>query len=209
MRENKQVQKTFLQVKNGKIIQLVNENTETSKEFETKNGKKYHAEVFTNIVSTAKYLQVFTDEYEGIEYKKLSITLCDNEQNFECLTMSFNSNVASSLLTRLYNLDFNPLQEINIGVFKDKDGFDVLFVKQNGITIKSAFSESNPLPKWIKTTVNKKEVWDKSEYMDALESLVDLINKRLKFEPEIQETINPFTKVDESVLLIDDNDMPF
>lgn len=204
-RENKAIAKDFLQIKNGKIIQIVAEKTETSKEFETKTGRKYHAEVFTNVISNVKYLQVFTDEYEGIEYKKLSVTMCDNEQKWECLTMSFNSNSAASLLTRLYNPEFNPLAEVNIGVFKDKDGFDVLFIKQNGLTLKSAFSDTNPLPKWNKTTVNKKVVWDKSEYLDALESLVNLINSRLKFEPETIGTISPFTKVDESLLLIDDS----
>ena len=209
-RENKAIAKDFLQIKNGKIIQILTEKTETSKEFETKTGRKYHAEVYTNVISNVKYLQVFTDEYEGIEYKKLSVTMCDNEQKWECLTMSFNSNSAASLLSRLYNPEFNPLQEVNIGVFKDKDGFDVLFIKQNGLTLKSAFSDTNPLPKWNKTTVNKKVVWDKSEYLDALESLVELINLRLKFEPETMESINPITKVDESVLLIDDsNDLPF
>jgi hypothetical protein len=134
----------------------------------------------------------------------------DNSQHWECLTMSFNSNVAASLICRLSNEDFNPLNELNIGVFKDKEGFDVLFIKQNGITIKSAFSEINPLPKWVKTKVNKKDVWDKSEYLDKLESLCEVINKRLKFEPETVSAINPITKTDESLLLIDDgDDMPF
>ncbi len=94
-----------------------------------------------------------------------------------------------------------------MGVFKEKQGFDVLFIKQNGLTIKSAFNKENPLPKWIETKVNKKIVWDKSEYLDALESLVDLINKRLKFEPETMTAINPITRTDESLLLVDD--MPF
>lgn len=211
MKENKQVKKDFLQIRDGKIIQLVAKKTETSKTFETKTGRKFEAEVFTNLVSNVKYLQVFEDEFDGITYKKLSVTMCDQENNWECLTMSFNSNVAASLLSRLYNQEFHPLQEVNLGVFKDKDGFDVLFIKQNGITIKSAFNKENPLPKWIETKVNKKLVWDKSEYLDALESLVDLINKRLKFEPETISSINPITKTDESLLLIDDsqNDMPF
>jgi len=210
MKENKQIAKDFLQIKNGKIIQIVPEKTQTSSEFETKTGKKYHAEVYTNLISCAKYLQVFEDEYDGITFKKLSLTMQDNNQHWECLTMSFNSNVAASLICRLSNEDFNPLNELNIGVFKDKDGFDVLFIKQGGITIKSAFSEVNPLPKWIKTKVNKKDVWDKSEYLDKLEQLVEVINKRLKFEPETISAINPITKTDESLLLIDDaDDMPF
>jgi hypothetical protein len=210
MKENKTVQKDFLQIKNGKIIQLVNEKTETSKEFETKTGRKYHAEVYTNVISCIKYLQVFEDEYDGITYKKLSVTMCDREQKWECLTISFTSNCAASLITRLYNEEFNPLEELNIGVFKDKEGFDVLFTKQRGITLKSPFSEANPLPKWVKTTVNKKTVWDKSEYLDMLELLVEKINSRLKFEPETMATINPITKIDESLLLIDDNDdLPF
>ena len=211
MKENKQVKKDFLQIRDGKIIQLVPEKTETSKTFETKTGRKFEAEVYTNLVSNVKYLQVFEDEFDGITYKKLSVTMCDQDNNFECLTMGFNSNVASSLLSRLYNPEFQPLQEVNLGVFRDKDGFDVLFIKQNGLTIKSAFNKENPLPKWIETKVNKKIVWDKSEYLDALESLVGLINKRLKFEPETVTAINPMTKIDESLLLIDDNqdDMPF
>lgn len=207
MKENKQVKKDFLQIRDGKIIQLVPEKTETSKTFETKTGRKFEAEVYTNLVSNVKYLQVFEDEFDGITYKKLSVTMCDQDNNFECLTMSFNSNVAASLLSRLYNPEFQPLQEVNLGVFKDKDGFDVLFIKQNGVTIKSAFNKENPLPKWIETKVNKKIVWDKSEYLDALESLVDLINKRLKFEPETMTAINPITRTDESLLLVDD--MPF
>jgi hypothetical protein len=205
MKENKQVKKDFLQIRDGKIIQLVPEKSETSKTFETKTGRKFEAEVYTNLVSNVKYLQVFEDEFDGITYKKLSVTMCDQENNFECLTMSFNSNVAASLLSRLYNPEFQPLQEVNLGVFKDKDGFDVLFIKQNGLTIKSAFNKENPLPKWIETKVNKKIVWDKSEYLDALESLVDLINKRLKFEPETMTAINPMTRTDESLLLVDDN----
>lgn len=209
-KQNNTAKKDFLQIKNGKIIQLVQEPTETSKEFETKTGKKYNCEVFTNVISTVRYLQVFTDEYNGVEYKKLSVTMCDNENKLECLTMSFNSNVAASLISRLYNPEFMPIQEVNIGVFKDKDGFDVLFIKQNGVTLKSAFSDKNPLPAWIKTTVNKKVVWDKSEYLDKLESLVQEINNRLKFEPETIEAVNPITKVDESTFLIDDNnDLPF
>jgi hypothetical protein len=207
MKENKQIKKDFLQIRDGKIIQLVPEKTETSKTFETKTGRKFEAEVYTNLVSTIKYLQVFEDEFDGITYKKLSVTMCDKENNFECLTMSFNSNVGSSLICRLSSPEFQPIQESNIGVFKDKDGFDVLFVKQNGITIKSPFSASNPLPKWIETKVNKKIVWDKSEYLDKLESLVDEINKKLKFEPETMEAINPMTRTDESLLLVDD--MPF
>ena len=211
MKENKSVKKDFLQIKDGKIIQLVPEKTETSKTFETKTGRKFEAEVYTNLVSTIKYLQVFEDEFDGITYKKISVTMCDNENNWECLTMSFNSNVGASLICRLSNPEFQPLQESNIGVFKDKDGFDVLFIKRNGLTIKSPFSASNPLPKWIETKVNKKIVWDKSEYLDKLESLVEDINKRLKFEPETMEAINPMTRTDESLLLVDDNqdDMPF
>lgn len=205
MKENKQVAKDFLQIRNGKIIQIVPEKTETSKSFETKTGRKFEAEVFTNLVSNIKYLQVFTDEYDGVEYKKLSVTMCDSLNKWECLTMSFNSNVAASLLSRLYNPEFQPIQEVNLGVFRDKDGFDVLFIKQNGLTLKSAFSAENPLPAWVKTTVNKKIVWDKSAYLDALDSLVDLINKRLKFEPETISAVNPLTQVDESLLLIDDS----
>jgi len=211
MKENKQVKKDFLQIRDGKIIQLIPEKSETSKTFETKTGRKFEAEVYTNLVSTIKYLQVFEDEFDGITYKKLSVTMCDNQNNWECLTMSFNSNVSASLLSRLSNYEFQPLQESNIGVFKDKKGFDVLFVKQNGLTIKSAYNKENALPKWVETKVNKKIIWDKSEYLDVLESLVELINKRLKFEPETMTAINPITRTDESLLLVDDNqdDMPF
>jgi hypothetical protein len=113
--------------------------------------------------------------------------------------------VGSSLICRLSSPEFEPIEESNIGVFKDKDGYDVLFVKQNGITIKSPFNASNPLPKWIETKVNKKIVWDKSEYLDKLESLVQDINNRLKFKPETMTAINPITKTDESLLWLDDN----
>jgi hypothetical protein len=204
MKENKSVKKDFLQIRDGKIIQLISEKTKTSKTFETKTGRKFEAEIFTNLVGTIKYLQVFEDEFDGITYKKLSVTMCDNENNWECLTMSFNSNVGSSLICRLSSPEFEPIEESNIGVFKDKDGYDVLFVKQNGITIKSPFNASNPLPKWIETKVNKKIVWDKSEYLDKLESLVEDINNRLKFKPETMTAINPITKTDESLLWLDD-----
>jgi len=205
MKENKSVKKDFLQIRDGKIIQLISEKTKTSKTFETKTGRKFEAEIFTNLVGTIKYLQVFEDEFDGITYKKLSVTMCDNENNWECLTMSFNSNVGSSLICRLSSPEFEPIEESNIGVFKDKDGYDVLFIKQNGITIKSPFNASNPLPKWIETKVNKKIVWDKSEYLDKLESLVQDINNRLKFKPETMTAINPITKTDESLLWLDDN----
>jgi hypothetical protein len=74
MKENKSVKKDFLQIRDGKIIQLISEKTKTSKTFETKTGRKFEAEIFTNLVGTIKYLQVFEDEFDGITYKKLSVT---------------------------------------------------------------------------------------------------------------------------------------
>jgi hypothetical protein len=205
--KNTQVTSKFYQFRDGKIIRRVANETENSKIFKPENGKYFFAEVFTSLVSTLKGLSVTTEEYNDKDFDVLNVKLFDGT-DYEQIKCRFESNEASSLITRLSSMSETDInKEIEIGCMKDKNGYNLAYIRQNGATVKSPYSKENPLPSWVKNEIGKGKnaviVWDKSDYMAELTKLVEGINAKVKFSKTVPIT-NPLNGVDDL-----ENDCPF
>jgi hypothetical protein len=198
--KNKTVTSKFYQFRDGKIIRRVPTENENTKVFKPENGKEFFAEVYTNLVSTLKGLTITTEEYKQIEYTVLNVKLFDGKDH-EQIQCRFESNEAASIITRLSSMaeaDIN--NEIEIGCMKDKNGYNLVFIRQNGQTVKSPYSKENPLPAWGKHEIGKGKntqiVWDKTDYLKVLENLVEQINEKVKFSKTVPIE-NPLNSVDD------------
>jgi hypothetical protein len=205
--KNNTVTSKFYQFRDGKIIRRVQTENENTKVFKPENGKEFLAEVYTNLVSSLKGLTITTEEYKEIEYQVLNVKLFDGTDH-EQIQCRFESNEASSIITRLSSMSETDInKEIEIGCMKDKNGYNLVFIRQNGATVKSPFSKENPLPAWEKNEIGKGKntqiVWDKTDYLQALENLVNEINVKVKFSKTVPIE-NPLNGVDDL-----ENDCPF
>jgi len=169
----------FYRIFNGKIIKTVKEKTEFSKTLKTHAGKEFEAEIFDSLEGKVQKYYVFTENYEGVETEKICIQLIDDNGEIMCLTERMTSDCASSLIQRLSAVDLSEAFEI-VAMLKDKE-YSYAFLKQHGITVKSPFTEKNPLPRWNKVKVNGKDVWDKTDCINALKEQVKISNVLLDF----------------------------
>jgi hypothetical protein len=200
--EKKQVTTKFLTVYNGNICQRVPEGTENSVQVTSQTGNVRTLLMFSSVVSNLKGLTVSENEFNGKTTENLNVKLFDGT-TYECLSVPLTSNEAASIVHRLSSELVDLNNEISIGAMLDEKKYSLVYIQQNGVTIKSPFSKENPAPAWKEMTVNKLTVWDKTEFLDHLKSLIEVINSKLNVI-ETTATVNPFTRVDESVLLVDD-----
>jgi hypothetical protein len=196
--KNNIVLSTFYKCKEGKFITIVNKETEGAKEMPpNKNGKIYYYLPFTNLVSTLVGLSIETQEYEGNQWEVLNVKLNDGKDR-EILQVNLESNEAVNIISRLGNLeDYDITKTIEIGIMLNEEKFNFVYIRQNGQSVKSIFSQDYPLPKWKEIKVKgKKSLWDKTEQTEVLKLCVKEINEVLKVETT-QETKNPLTNVDD------------
>lgn len=203
--EKKTVTTKFLTVYNGNICQRVEKGTPNSVEVTSATGNVRSLLMFDCIISTLKGLTVSENEFNGKTTEQLNVKLYDGEIN-ECLTVPLHSNEAQSIIHRLSNESVNLNGEIRIAAMLDEKKYSLVYIQQNGITVKSPYTKENPAPAWKQLKVNKQIVWDKSEFIDHLKQLIEVINSKLK-PVTTEATKNPFTGIDESELKSDD--LPF
>jgi len=202
--EKKTVTTKFLTVYNGNICQRVNAGTANSVEVTSATGNVRHLLMFDSIFSTLKGLSVSENEFNGKTTEQLNVKLFDGHEN-ECLTVSLTSNEAQSIIHRLSSPEIDLNEEIRIAAMLDDKKYSLVYIQQNGITIKSPFSKENPAPAWKQIKVNKQIVWDKTDFIEHLKQLIEAINSKINVQTT-EPTKNVFTQIDESEL---NNDLPF
>ncbi len=92
------------------------------------------------------------------------------------LQLSYSNSYATNLLKILPNADLTqemkvqPSQKIEDGKTKSS-----LFVSQNGVTLKHAYTKDVPngLPQMVETTVRGQKVWDDTERLAFLQAMVN------------------------------------
>jgi hypothetical protein len=196
--KNNVVLSTFYKCKDGKFITFVNKETEGARQLPpNKNGKIYSYLPYTNLVSNLVGLSIETQEYEGNQWEVLNVKLNDGKDR-EILQVNIESNEAVNIISRLSNLEAYDINKtIEVGIMLNEDKFNFVYIRQNGQSIKSIFSQENPLPKWKEIKVKgKKSLWDKTEQTEVLKIWVAKINDVLKVETT-QDTKNPLTNVDD------------
>jgi hypothetical protein len=198
--EKKTMSTNFLTVYNGNICQRVPAGTPNSIEVTSKMGNVRNLLIFDSVISTLKGLTVSENEFSGKTTENLNVKLFDGF-NYECLSVQLNSNEAQSIVHRLSSTLIDLNAEIRIAAMLDEKKYSLVYIQQNGITIKSAFSKENPAPAWKQLTVNGAIVWDKTEFLIHLKSLIKAINDKVKTS-ETEESKNAFTGVDESQIVL-------
>lgn len=144
-----------------------------------KEGKFFRSQdkeaTFGEIEGEIIGLSLADDEFEGRTFRKLIIKMTDGEENF-ILNLNFDSSYCSNLISFLKNADLSKSLSL---VGSHKEGEDgkaqtAIFVKQGGEFMKKFYTKDHPngLPKMKEVIVNKKKVWDKSEFQEFLENVV-------------------------------------
>lgn len=160
----------YITILNGKFCVRVEAGTQGAKERINKVGKTVH-EVFYDSF-TAKLVNIRTRD--GEYGKSWEFDFRDGGEVYT-LQLSFSNSYATNLLKILPNVDLTkemkiqPSQKIVDGKTKSS-----LFVSQNGVTLKHAYTKEKPegLPQMEQVTVKGQTVWDDTKRLEFLEAMV-------------------------------------
>ena len=117
----------------------------------------------------------FADSKYG---SNLILNLVDEDETRYDLQIKVDSQFFGQFVKRIPNLDLDKAVSFILG--KSKEGKAFMFLQQDGVTVKSAYTKDNPngLPQPSKKTVKGKEVWDWEEQENFLyEVALDFASK--------------------------------
>lgn len=129
--------------------------------------------------------EIFKDSFEGKlinirtrdgEYGKSWEFDFQDEGEIYTLQLSYSNSYATNILKMLPNVDLSkpmkvqPSQKIEDGKTKSS-----LFISQDGVTLKHAFTKDRPngMPDMKKVIVSGNEVWDDTDRLVFLQAMVD------------------------------------
>ncbi len=160
----------YITILGGKFCVRVDANTPGAKERTNKVGKQVH-EVFYDSF-TGKLINIRTkDSAYG---KNWEFDFKDNDEIYT-LQLSYSNSYATNILKMLPNVDLTkemkvqPAQKVEDGKTKSS-----LFISQDGVTLKHAYTKDNPrgLPPMVLVKVKGQDVWDDSDRLAFLEAMV-------------------------------------
>jgi hypothetical protein len=172
-----QVNKIFLSVADGKIVQRVSEGTPGAHPRAKKDGKIVHEMRYANISGQLVGISVRSNDYQGTEIKEWQFDINDGDDNYQ-VQMMYDSRYATSLLFALCNPVVDFAQPITITpwmkVIGDKKKMSC-YLKQGDNPIEWLFTrdEPNGLPDLAKVMFKGKETWDSYDRMVFLEQYVN------------------------------------
>lgn len=146
-----------------------------------------------------------------VDQKDIVQIFLEDESADETYLIDFNYKISTRrLFARLLALeDFNNVQ---ISYWRDKEGYDVLTLRQNDEVVKAKYTkEEMPAPKKVK--INKVEMTDNSD-LDAFlkEKLLEL-NDRIQSGPKPEPKVFEKAQVKTKVVVVEDDksedDIPF
>lgn len=174
----------YITILNGKFCVRVAEGTKNAITRVNKNGKTVH-EVFYDSF-TGKLVNIRTRD--GEYGKSWEFDFRDGAEVYT-LQLSFSNSYATNLLKILPNADLSkemkvqPSQKIEDGKTKSS-----LFVSQDGVTLKHAYTKDKPngLPPMEQVTVKGQLVWDDTKRLTFLEAMV-----KSDILPKLPKDTNP------------------
>jgi hypothetical protein len=170
------VNKIFLSVADGKIVQRVPEGTPGAVSRAKKDGKIVHEMRYAYITGMLVNIGIRKSEYQGTEIKEWVFDINDGESNYQ-VQMMYDSRYATSLLFALANpvIDFNQPLTITpwMKVVNDKKKTSC-YLKQGETAIDWFFTRENPngMPELSKVMYKGKETWDSYDRMVFLEKYI-------------------------------------
>lgn len=160
----------FITILAGKFCQRVSENTPGAIKRVNKMGKT----VFE------KFYDSFTGKLVGIktqdgEYGKSWIFSFKDKEDVYNLQLSYSNSFATQFLKMLPNADLSKEMKVSPSV-KNVDGKDKssLFINQDGVALKHAYTRENPngIPDMEQVTVKGQLVWDDTKRIAFLYNMV-------------------------------------
>lgn len=195
--ENREPGGNTITILGGKFCQRVPENTPGAVSRLNKLGKLVHEKFYDSF--TAKLIGIKTKD---TDYgKNWVFTFKDKDVEYN-LQLSYSNSYATAFLKMLPNINLDkemkiePSQEEVDGKIKSS-----LFVKQDGVNIKHAYTKEKPngMPDMKQITVKSQPVWDDTDRLEFLYTMVQttIIPKLPK--KEVSEVTAP-----EQALSLDD-----
>lgn len=176
----------FITILGGKFSIRVPEGTKDSKERVNKLGKTVHEKFYDSF--TAKLVGIKTQESP---YGKNWLFAFKDGAEVYNLQLSYSNSFATAFLKMLPNIDVTKEMKLQ-PVAKEVDGKmkSSLFVSQEGVTIKHAYTKDKPngLPQMEQISVKGQLVWDDTKRLEFLHAMVDKdILPKLPQQSEVAE----------------------
>lgn len=151
-----------------------------------KDGKFYlstdkeNTEPYDDLTGFITDFRFKDEEFNNTKIRKLYVYIKSADGTY-AFSVSIDSSYASSLIGFLKNADLTQELKLipSLKLAKNDKGEDVkkytIFVEQNGDALKSFYSRTsgNTLPEFKKLKVSGKFVWDKTEFLEGLENVVN------------------------------------
>ena len=177
----------YITILNGKFCQRVQPGVAGSKERTNKLGKVVSEKFYDSF--TAKLVNIKVQD--GSYGKSWNFQFKDKGEVYT-LQLSYSNSFATALLKMLPNIDvtkemtISPSQKVEDGKTKSS-----LFIKQDGVVLKHAYTKDKPngLPDMEQVVVKGQKVWDDSKRLTFLYGMVqnEILPKLEKPEIETQE----------------------
>lgn len=179
------VNKIFLSVADGRIVQRVKDSTPGAIPRAKKDGTIVYELKYAYITGILTGISVRTSQYQGSEMKEWQFDLTDGQENYQ-VQMMYDSRYATSLLFALANPAVDFGQPITITpwmkVVDDKKKTSC-YLKQGETPIDWHFTRDNPngLPELELVKFQGRERWDSYNRMVFLEKYInDNVKPKLK-----------------------------
>jgi hypothetical protein len=160
----------WITIYDGKFTQRVDENVTGATQRVNKLGKSVYEKYYDNF--TGKLINIRTQDSP---YGKQWVFDFKDREDIYHLTLSYANGFASTFLKILPNIDVSKEIKVSTST-KEVDGKkkNSLFVNQDGVALKHAYSKENPngLPQWEQVVVKGVQVWDNTKELEFLENMV-------------------------------------
>jgi len=178
----------YITILGGKFCQRVKDGTEGAVKRVNKIGKTVSEKYYDSFVGKLVDIKITDGEYG----KAWNFYFQDTKEVY-ILQLGYNNGFANALLKMLPNADLTKEMKVS-PVSKEENGKvkSSLFVNQDGVALKHAYTTDNPigLPQWTQITVKGEKVWDSTDQLKFLENMVmtTIKPKLVGFKMEAQTT---------------------
>ena len=201
----------FITILGGKFCQRVQEGEPGAVTRVNKLGKTVHERFYDSFTGKLVSIKV----QDGTYGKTWNFGFKDKEDLYT-LQLSYSNSFATAFLKMLPNIDLSKEMKVSPSV-KEVEGKNrsTLFVNQDGVAIKHAYTKDNPngMPDMEQITVKGVPVWDDTKRIEFLHNMVDttILPKLGIVAPTVSEASKAFDAVgaDEASDEINPDDIPF
>ena len=161
----------YITILGGKFCQRVEEGTEGAKTRVNKVGNTVHEKFYESF--TGKLINITVQD--GDYGKTWNFSFQDKEDVYT-LQLSYSNSFSTAFLKMLPNIDLTKEMKVSPST-KEVDGKNKnsLFIYQDGVALKHAFTRENPggMPDMEQITIKGVLVWDDTKRLEFLQKMVD------------------------------------